>query len=159
LRKLLEKRTKFISTDRLFLTPNPSCQNQQSKGWFKNTPVGRNQISSWMAESAKKIGIDTKKNKITNHSVRATAVSNLAKQGVGEQQLIKITGHSSAHSIRPYLQMDMEHHQTIINSMRQKIKPFGSSSCNDTSSLSDNSSKNMITYNNCVFNFNSNSSN
>jgi hypothetical protein len=108
----------------LFLTPNPSWQNQQSIGRFKNTPVGRNQISSWMAESAKNWYRFKKKKKITNHSVRATAVSNLAKQGVGEQQLIKITGHSSAHSIRPYLQMDMEHHQTIINSMRQKIKPF-----------------------------------
>jgi hypothetical protein len=104
-----------------------------------------------MAESAKD-WYRPKKIKITNHSVIATTVSNLAKQGVGEQQLIKITGHSSAHSIRPYLQMDMEHHQTIINSMRQKIKSFGSSSYNETSSLSDNSSKNM-------FNFDRNSSN
>jgi hypothetical protein len=64
LRKLLEKRTKFISTDRLFLTPNPSWQNQQSIGRFKNTPVGRNQISSWMAESAKDWYRPKKKNKI-----------------------------------------------------------------------------------------------
>lgn len=41
------------------------------------------------------------KNEITNHSVRVTAVSNLAKQG--EQQLIEITKHRSVHSIRRYL--------------------------------------------------------
>jgi hypothetical protein len=38
-----------------------------------------------MKESARKVGLDVKKQNITNHSSRATAVSSLAKAGIGEQ--------------------------------------------------------------------------
>lgn len=117
--------------------------------------IGQNNISSWMSESAQKIGIDTKKVKITNHSVRASAVSNLAKQGVGEEQLIKITGHSNAHSIRPYLQMDLNHHMQIIESMRNgRGFPFGRINDSSTSSRPCDCSCKGNVYNSCVFNFN-----
>lgn len=53
----------------------------------------------------------TTKVKISNHSMRSTASTNLAKAGVGEQQL---TEHSKAASIQPYLQMDSQHHLNII---------------------------------------------
>jgi hypothetical protein len=42
-------------------------------------------------------------------------LSQLAKAGVGEQQLIKITGHSSAQSIRSNLQLDSAHHSEIMS--------------------------------------------
>lgn len=155
LRKLLEKRTRFITTDKLFLTPNPNWQNINSKGWFKNMAIGQNSISSWMSESAQKIGIDTKRVKITNHSARASAVSNLAKQGVGEEQLIKVTGHSNAHSIRPYLQMDADHHKKIIESMRyEKGSLPGVVNFSSTSSTSSDCCNKGNVYNHCVFNFN-----
>jgi hypothetical protein len=140
----------------MFLTPNPNWKITTSKGWYKNVPAGRNQISSWMAESAKKIGIDPKKIKITNHSVRASAVSNLAKQGVGEQQLIKVTGHSNSQSIRPYLQMDQEHHKKIVDIMRNKAEPtISTSTTNLQNSLTQTSLDGQsIVYNKCTFNIN-----
>ncbi|CAH0558871.1 unnamed protein product [Brassicogethes aeneus] len=64
------------------------------------------------------IGLNVKERKITNHSNRSTAVSELAKNGVQEQQLLKITGHSNPNSIKPYLNIDQEHHNKIINTMR-----------------------------------------
>ncbi|KAF2894798.1 hypothetical protein ILUMI_11376, partial [Ignelater luminosus] len=105
---------------RLFLTPNPNWKKSLSKEWYKNSPVGRNQISGWMANSAKKIGINTKKIRITNLSRRAAAVPNLAKQGIDKEQLIKSTGNSNVRFIPPYLQMDEEDHQNIIDHMRNK---------------------------------------
>ena len=102
-KKLMEKRGNLIQTDRLFLTPNPYWSQPNSKGWYKNIPVGKNIVSSWFKSAASDIGIGTKKVKITNYSARATAVSKLVKEGVGEQQLIKITGHSNSQSIKPYL--------------------------------------------------------
>ena len=71
-----------------------------------------------MFEAARKIGVDTTKCKVTNHSVRASAVSNLTKQGVGEQHVMKMTGHSNTHSLKPYLQMDRQHHSRIVEQMR-----------------------------------------
>lgn len=126
---LISKRSTNIKTDRLFLTPNPTWNTPQTLGWFKNIPVGRNKLSKWTKEAAVRTGLNTKDKKITNHSLRATAVSNLAKAGIEEQQLIKITGHNRAGSIKPYLQMDSNHHSTIINALRNGSKePEASSS-------------------------------
>ncbi|KAJ4451399.1 hypothetical protein ANN_02861 [Periplaneta americana] len=59
-------------------------------------------------------GLDVKKQKITNHSSRCTAVSNMTQ----EQELIKITGHSNASFLKPYLQINKEHHSEILNKLR-----------------------------------------
>ena len=162
-KKLMEKRGNLIQTDRLFLTPNPYWSQPNSKGWYKNSPVGKNIVSSWFKSAASDIGIDTKKVKITNHSARATAVSKLAKEGVGEQQLIKITGHSNSQSIKPYLQLDVEHHHQMIESMR-RISSSTSKFNHDQSTMQNktestqiqptNSSQPTNIYNNCVFNIN-----
>jgi len=46
-------------------------------------------------------------------------VSSLVKAGVSEQNLIKITGHSSASSIKPYLQLQTDHHLNLVSSLRE----------------------------------------
>lgn len=141
--KLMSKRTENIQIDRFFLSPNPYWQEPLSKGWYKNLPVGQNEIGKWTKQAAQKIGLDPKKIKITNHSHRSSAVTQLAKSGVGEQQLLKITGHSSANSIKPYLQLDEKHHATVINKLR-----------GDTVSSSSSQGNSTITYNNCTINYN-----
>lgn len=115
LRKFFEKRNK-INIPRLFLTVNPFWKLGK---WYKNIPVGKNLITRWTSTEAKKSGLATEKVKITNHSLRATAVSKLAKQGVEENTLIKITGHSNPKSIKSYLQLDEEHHSNIVGKMRE----------------------------------------
>lgn len=110
--KYMDKRQN-VESPRFFVSVNLT-----GKTWYKNTPVGKNTISTWTKLSAQRAGIDTKNKKITNHSLRASAVSALAKSGVNEEQLIKITGHASTSSIRPYLQLDQEHHQKIFKKMR-----------------------------------------
>ncbi|KAJ3655633.1 hypothetical protein Zmor_014754 [Zophobas morio] len=115
---MLAKKGKTIKTDRLCLTENPSWK---TSSWYKNSPVGVNEFSKRFKTSAEKVGLDTKSRKITNHSARSTALSQLTKAGIGEQQLTKITGHSSAGSIRPYLQLDSSHHNKIVTTFRQDI--------------------------------------
>lgn len=61
--KMIEKRPKHINTDRLFLTVNPFWQTENSKGWFKNMPIGKNEMSKWTKSSASKIGLDVKEKK------------------------------------------------------------------------------------------------
>uniref|UniRef100_A0A1Y1L3S3 Tyr recombinase domain-containing protein n=1 Tax=Photinus pyralis TaxID=7054 RepID=A0A1Y1L3S3_PHOPY len=108
-------------------------------------------MGKWMNDSAKRAGLNTTDKKITNHSSRATAVSTLAKSGVGEQQIIKITGHSNANSIKPYLQLDKEHHEQILKKMRQD--PTSTVEMNSATSTSYNAPKtNNNVYNNCTFN-------
>ena len=123
--------------------------------WFKNVPVGRNIMSQWTSSQAKKSGINTDKVKVTNHSLRATAVSKLAKQAVEEQQLIKITGHSNSKSLSSYIQMDEEHHEGIIEKMRTDENIASSSKTVVNTQPGSSSAPKTNTYYNCVFNYNS----
>lgn len=164
-KKLREKRSEKISVDRLFLTPNPNWESPRGAGWYKNVPIGQNIIAKWVKESAKKAGLDVENKKITNHSSRATAVSNLAKSGIGEQQIMKITGHSNVNSIKPYLQLDQEHHEAILKKLRKNAPiemnsmnnmPSTSSGVitnNDSGIITKNDSKKTCSniYNNCTF--------
>lgn len=111
-------------------------------------PIGRGEISKWTKQGAEQIGLDVKRNKITNHSNRASAVTQLAKKGVGEQQLIKLTGHSAASSIKPYLQMDSEHHLQIVQQLRDDGKK--SVSFEVKKDAQARNEENPI-YNNCTF--------
>lgn len=150
-KKFLEKRVE-IKTKRLFLTVNPAWK--LNRKWYKDIPAGRNTVSKWTVVQAKASGLNTENIKITNHSLRATAVSNLAKNGVGEQQLIKITGHTNSKSITPYLQMDEDHHEEIVRRMR--ANDVQQAQLSQTSSSAVNAPiaalSNQNTYNNCVFN-------
>ena len=105
---------------------------------------------------AKNIALDVKRVKITNHSNRAAATTELSRSGVGEQKLVKITGHSSPSSLKPYLQLDQEHHRELIGSIRTTIQGTVTTTAQNTSmqqtiNKSHESSENQVVYNNCVF--------
>ena len=73
-RKLLGKRPANVNTNRLFLTPNPFWKNGEAV-WFKNMPIGKNELSKWTKLAAEKIGLDAKTRKVTNHSKRYVSTS------------------------------------------------------------------------------------
>ena len=56
-RKIVKKRGDHVTSDRLFLTPNPFWTKTNSKRWSKNSPIG---------PSASNIGLNIKRAKITN---------------------------------------------------------------------------------------------
>lgn len=164
--KIMSKRGENITTSRFFLTSNPFWTKNGI--WYKNSPVGRNELSKWLKKSAEQCGINVKNRKITNHSSRSTIVSHLAKAGVEEQQLIKITGHASASSIQPYLNIDSSHHTTIIEKIRKVPSSSGisasvtkTSTSTSTCSLAESKEEYSdeiikkpynVVYTNCVFN-------
>lgn len=47
-------------------------------------------------------------------------MSTLAKASIIEQELIKINEHSSSKSIKPYLQLDNDHHSHFVTNLRDK---------------------------------------
>lgn len=162
--KLISKRGNNVKTDRLFLTPNKFWNLNESSNWYKNSPVGINEIAKWAKIAAEETGLDVKKRKISNHSIRSTAVSTLAKAGVGEHQLMKITGHSNINSIKSYLQLDGEHHEEIVKKMRTNIVTSSSELSDpiqgETSMLETLSKEtgflhncSNVTFSNCTINF------
>jgi integrase len=148
---LKEKKGNHITVERVFLTPNPSWMKKTSKGFFFfNCPIGRNEISKRTRQSAESIGIDTKRIKVTNHSNRAAAVTQLAKVGVSENQIMKVTGHSNLASIKSYLQINSEHHEKIIQKMRSNNSEITRSNGSSIETPSSTSSK--VSYSSCIFN-------
>ena len=153
-KQFFEKRGNII-TQRMFITPNPFWE--KTNVWYKNMPVGKNKISKWLKDGAKMSGLDTKKRKITNHSLRATVVSHMTEAGVQEQEVIKITGHATASSLKPYLQINEEHHLDIINKVRKTNtqQQTSAETISKTTVIESHISepeKNQLVFNNCVFN-------
>lgn len=93
------------------MTPNLIWKKVNSVGFFKNCPVGKNGITKCIKAATQQVGLDTVQNKITNHSNCSIAVSCLAKSGVGQHQITKMTGHQSTSSIKSFLQLDVVHHR------------------------------------------------
>lgn len=157
-KKLISKRTENISIKRFFLCPNRNRTNNDS-AWYKNQPVGICELSKWTRLGAEKVGLDTKSKKITNHSNRASTVSNLSYAGANLQEIIKITGHASTTSLEPYMKLNEEHHAKIIASLRKNEAAPSMPSTSNSSSTCTNSSVNTTeknctaVYNHCTFNF------
>ena len=96
----------------------------------------------------------TKKARVTNHPNQYSAVSVLVSSGANLQEIIKVKGHSTLNSLKPYLKLSEQHHVKIINQIRNNSdKP--SSSEPSTSSLHQQESLNAnnVYYNNCTFKF------
>ncbi|KAJ4426541.1 hypothetical protein ANN_27355 [Periplaneta americana] len=87
-----------------------------------------NAFVSLFANISNCTGLDVKKQKITNHSSRYTALSNIIRIGIQEQELIKITGQCYASSLKLYLRINEEYHSEILNNL-------SNIPCTSTSSL------------------------
>ncbi|KAJ4436708.1 hypothetical protein ANN_16840 [Periplaneta americana] len=117
----VKSKKKFVR-DRAYLLVFPTepirvssyslCNNECCRAKMYNTFV------YLFANISNCTGLDVKKQKIANHSSRCIAVSNMTRIGIQEQELIKITGHSYASSLKPYLQINEEHHSEILNKLR-----------------------------------------
>jgi hypothetical protein len=90
--------------------------------------------------ACRKIGVDPKKVKISNHSNRSTAVSHLARKGVSENE------------VKPYLQLDKDHHGELINKLRgdssESIIEAEQMNCSVNSTITQ---RPIIIYQNCNF--------
>lgn len=68
----------------MFFTPSPFWDKVENVVWYKNNPVGTNEISKWVKLLAEKTGLDVKRRKISNYSVCSSSVSSMMKAAVGE---------------------------------------------------------------------------
>lgn len=67
--------------------------------WFTAYPIGKNTLSNFVKDMCKEAETNGKK---TNHSLRATRVSNLFQAGVPEKLIQQRSGHRSLEGLRQY---------------------------------------------------------
>ena len=83
--------------DSLWQKPNPNYQKLGN--WYCRAPVGHNTLGNMMANICKRAKLE---NKYTNHCTRVTTTVMLNEEGFNENDIIKVTGHSSTASLKSY---------------------------------------------------------
>ena len=79
------------------LWQRPSITNKKS--WYMKCPLGVNRLGTMMERISKRLNLSKK---FTNHSVRATTITNLSEAGVEARHIAKLSGHRSLQSIDNY---------------------------------------------------------
>ena len=88
-----------ITRDNFYVQPCSRIPSDPTQPWFTANPVGKNSLSKMVKEMCIKAGITGLK---TNHSLRATGVSNMYQAGVPEKLIQERTGHLSVDGLRHY---------------------------------------------------------
>ncbi|XP_065191917.1 uncharacterized protein KIAA1958-like [Sycon ciliatum] len=89
-----------VKSKRLFQIPRKHYQPEDAE-WYTGQVFGKNKIDGMM----KKMSETARLSQIyTNHSVRATAITTLAKQNVSATTIMRTSGHRNAQSLDSYLQ-------------------------------------------------------
>lgn len=70
-----------------------------------------------LSKRLEKSDLSLRNKKITNHSNHSIAVIYLVNTNVPEQQLIKITERSNLTSIKPYLNLQQNRHEELMNTI------------------------------------------
>ena len=88
-----------IKNDVLFVKPLDNATEDGTKPWYSRTPVGRNTLDTKSCKMCSFTGI---KGRVTNHSMRATSVTQMYETGVPEKVIQERTGHRSLEALRVY---------------------------------------------------------
>ena len=94
--------------DNFYVQPVTSVD--PAKLWFTTKPVGRNTLSRMVKDICNKGRIEGNK---TNHSLRATGVSELFQAGVPEKLIQERSGHLSLDGLRQYQRTTVSQHEAV----------------------------------------------
>lgn len=101
-----------IEDDVFFVKPLENVTNESTKPWYSRTPVGRNTLDTKLGKMCSLAGIE---GRVTNHSMRATSVTQMYSTGVPEKVIQERTGHRSLEALRVYERTNTQQHQMVSN--------------------------------------------
>ena len=83
-----------------FQTPKGKTPTDDETPWYKNSPVGTNQLGKFMSIISK----EAKLSKVyTNHCLRSTCISILDSSGFANRDICRVSGHQNEASINSYV--------------------------------------------------------
>ena len=112
----------------LFQYPNPRVNVTNSKiysTWYQNKPLGKNTLDTLMKKISQAVPLSQI---YTNHCIRATSITLLARAGVDSTSITSLTGHKSTDSLKPYLRGPTEAQRHAMSSILHGAGPLSSSS-------------------------------
>ena len=110
----------------------------QDRVWYKNQPLGKNEIGRFMSHAAKQSQLDTSDGRrIANHSVRKTSIGRLLDKNVPESFVIQLSGHKRIESLSSYkapsfshqreMSKHLSHSTTLTQPEKEQTSPITSS--------------------------------
>ncbi len=112
----LSKRPDFpadsVDSDVFYLRPVDRCV--EGKPWFFTRAMGHNTLKSMLKNMFKEAQIHA--DKITNHSLRATATTRMIDAGIPEKVIMDRTGHHSLDGLKPYCRTT-DRQQQLVSSV------------------------------------------
>lgn len=101
--KYLDKRhpgcEAFFQRPRQSVTPGGSGSGEHSSSWYERKPLGKNSLGSMMSMISKAAQLSLV---YTNHSVRATSITQLSNAGFEARHIKTVSGHRNEASIASY---------------------------------------------------------
>ena len=87
-----------LDSDVFYLRPFEKCT--EGKPWFYVRAMSHNTLKAMLKTMFKEAGLNA--DKITNHSLRATATTRMIDAGIPEKVIMDRTGHHSLDGLKPY---------------------------------------------------------
>ena len=106
-----------FSRDNFYVQPCLTVPDDPSKPWFTSNPIGKNTLSKMVKEMCLEGGVSGRK---TNHSLRATGVSDLYHAGVPEKVIQERSGHLSVSGLRQYERTTLGQQQAVSRVLSSK---------------------------------------
>ena len=119
--------------DDFFQRPKPKVSMNDTV-WYENCPVGKNALAKKMKELSTAAGCSKT---YTNHCVRATATTTLARAGMSPEEICSVTGHRRTESLQNYIaeptQEKRHEMSTILHQFGAKSQQLNGAVPNTTS--------------------------
>jgi len=96
-----------------FLAINYKGWREKPNGWYKLSPLGRNQIGKFLPKAVQEAGLQACGKKIANHSVRKTSISRLLDGGTPENFVAQLSGHKNLQSLSSYKSASITHQRKM----------------------------------------------
>ena len=90
-------------TKELFLKPASKSQALNCNYWYDDRKATNSTVTKFIQRAANEVGLDAGTGSgFTGHSIRATAVTQLAENGVQDSEIMVLTGHRASSSLKSY---------------------------------------------------------
>ena len=107
----IQKRPQYAKENDIFyVRPLPTTLTNPTDPWYAKVPVGRDTLNKKFKIMCEQAAIKGKK---TNHSLRATGVTQLYESGVPEKVIQERTGHRSLEALRVYERTNEFQHKAV----------------------------------------------
>ena len=115
-----EKLISLLNPNCPYLFTRPKSQYTEHGPWYTCQKMGKNMIGNMMKRISEEAGLSQL---YTNHCLRASTATILARSGLQDREIVKVTGHKNTDSVKHYVNAPTIGKQKAVSSLLHKKIP------------------------------------